>query len=449
MSSTSPAATTSGSMGRALSLLTATSLLSPVAGLVVAPILAHAFDPTDRGVLAAAIAPSTLILSVATLGLPEALTYFCANVRWRTRALLLRASGLTFLLWLVLLGLTVVFTPQLSKDDAQLARLILLAGVIILPALMVNLLRGAAVGLHAWNVVALERVVLAVARIFVFGGLYLSGHLTLLTAVVAAVGLPAAAGLVYLGVCVFRSEPAPPGEDRVVRTGEFMRYGLRVWLGSIASILLARVDQLLMTPLSSAYDLGIYAVAVTVSELPMVASGAVQSALFGINSRDRDADKLALAGRLFFILASLGCIAVAVTLPLWIGNVFGNDYRAAVGPTILLLAGSLIVIPATSAGTALNAWGRPELRSIGLLITLAVNLVLLFVLVPRYGVYGACYASIVGSLVFAGLLLGFASRVTGLTVRAFVLPRAGDITTLYHLSTKFGRKILRRTAADD
>jgi len=436
-------------MGRALSLLTATSLLSPLAGLVVAPILAHAFVPTDRGLLAAGIAPSTLILSVATLGLPEALTYFCANFRWRTRALLLRAAGLTFLLWLALLGLTVLFIPQLSKGDPQLTSLILLAGVIILPALMVNLLRGAAVGLHAWNVVARERVVLAVSRVLVFGGLYLSGHLTLLAAVVASVALPAAAGLVYLGVCVFSSEAAPADGGQAVRTPEFLRYGLRVWLGSIASILLARVDQLLMTPLSSAYDLGIYAVAVTVSELPSVASGAVQSALFGINSRDRDVDKLALAGRLFFILAALGCLAVAVTLPLWIGFIFGDAYRAAVWPTILLLAGSLIVIPATSAGTALNAWGRPELRSVGLLITLTVNLVLLFVLVPRYGVLGACYASIVGSVVFAMLLLGFASRVTGLSVRAFVVPRGQDIGTLYHLSTRFGRKMLRRTGSGD
>jgi O-antigen/teichoic acid export membrane protein len=436
-------------MGRALSLLTASSLLSPIAGLVVAPILAHAFEPTDRGILTAAIAPSTLILSIATLGLPEALTYFSANFRWRTRALLLRASGLTFLLWLALLGLTVLFTPQLSKGDLHLKNLILLAGVIILPALMVNLLRGAAVGLHAWNVVALERVILAFSRVIVFGALYLSGHLTLLAAVVATVVLPAAAGLVYLGVCVFRSEPVPPDAGHPVQTPEFVRYGLRVWLGSIASILLARVDQLLMTPLSSAYDLGIYAVAVTVSELPSVASGAVQSALFGINSRDRDADKLARAGRLFFILAGLGCLAVGVTLPLWIDFVFGDAYRGAIWPTILLLAGSLIVIPATSAGTALNAWGRPELRSIGLLITLAVNLVLLFTLVPRYGVLGACWASVVGSLVFAALLLSFASRLTGLSVRAFVVPRGQDIGTLYHLSTRLGRKFLRRKGSDE
>ena len=436
-------------MGKALSLLTASSVLSPIAGLIVAPILAHAFDPIDRGILTAAIAPSTLILSIATLGLPEALTYFSANFRWRTRALLLRATGLTFLLWLALLGLTVLFTPQLSKGQLQLKGLILLAGVMILPALMVNLLRGAAVGLHAWKVVALERVILAVSRVLVFGGLYLAGQLTLLAAVVATVVLPATAGLVYLGICVFRSEPAPPDAGQVVQTPEFVRYGLRVWLGSIASILLARVDQLLMTPLSTAYDLGIYAVAVTISELPSVASGAVQSALFGINSRDRDADKLARAGRLFFILAGAGCLVVAVTLPLWIGSVFGDAYRAAIWPTVLLLAGSVIVIPATSAGTALNAWGRPELRSIGLLITLAVNLVLLFVLVPRFGVLGACYASIVGSVVFAALLLGFASRVTGLTVRTFVFPRGSDIATLYHLSTGFGRKMVRRTGSDD
>ena len=80
---------------RAVVLMSATSLLVPAAGVVTAPILAHARSVDGRGELAAALAPAALMLNAATLGLPDSLTYHIAKVPQIARSVLARASLVT------------------------------------------------------------------------------------------------------------------------------------------------------------------------------------------------------------------------------------------------------------------------------------------------------------------------------------------------------------------
>src|SRR5690606_5393360 len=74
--------------------------------------------------------------------------------------------------------------------------------------------------------------------------------------------------------------------DRAISYSSLLGYGARIWLGSLSGVVLSRIDQLLMVPLSNAGRLVLYAVAVTVCEAPVMLSSAMRNVVFSADSAD-------------------------------------------------------------------------------------------------------------------------------------------------------------------
>jgi O-antigen/teichoic acid export membrane protein len=430
--------------------MTATSFLVPAAGLVTAPLLARALSADGRGELAAAIAPAGLMLAAATLGLPDALTYHLAKRPRSTRPALAWASLITVGLGLVCLLGTFLAISFLSAGDDSLGRLILLATALTVPALLVNVFRGAATGRQMWTAVAVERVIITTMRVVGFGLLFVTDDLTVLAGVLVNTVTPIVAGVVYWPLLRRWREPNEVGNEAIAEpdavgkdgTAEpdaeaadgrgtlqlIVRFGSKVWLGSVASMLISRASQLLMTPLSSVEDLGLYTVASTVSDLPLIVALAIQGALFGVNSKDRDAAQVTGTARLTIFVAFVGCVVLGASLPFWIVPLFGSGFRSATIPSLMLLVSALICIPGLMAGTGLSAWGRPGLRSVGLAVTLVANVAAFVLLVPLFGVFGAAWTSIISNVVLATFMVLAARRVMGVPARHFFVVRRSDVS---------------------
>lgn len=407
--------------------MTASSFLVPAAGVLTQPILAQALGVDGRGELAAAIAPAALVISVATLGLPDALTYYVAKHPSITRRAMLGAGMISVALGLLCLGATVLALPFLSTGDPTLGNLIVFGMAVTVPALLVGVLRGAATGRQMWNAVAVERLVNTLLRIVALVGLFIAGELTVFMAVLVSVVTPLIAGVVYWRL-LFRpphDETEQPLEGGPIRP--LVSYGSRVWLGAVASMLLGRLGQILMAPLSSVQDLGLYSVATTIADLPLIVAVAIQGTLFGVNSKTTDAGKLTTTTRLTLFVGFLGCAVLGGTLPLWIGPLFGAEFVAATVPTLMLMLSALLCIPGLMAATGVSAWGRPGLRSLGLGITLVVNLGTFVVLVPLYGVIGGCIVSIISNVVMTTFMVLTASRVMQVPALDFLRVRRSDV----------------------
>lgn len=433
---------------RAVVLMTSSSFLVPAAGVLTQPILARALGVDGRGQLAAAIAPSLLVLAIATLGLPDALTYHLARRPSVSRPALLGASAITIGLGGLCLLATLAALPFLSVGDPLLARLIVLAMALTIPALVVNVLRGAAAGRQMWGAIALERLIITALRVVGFGTLFLVGRLTVESAVLTTVAIPIIAGLVYWPL--YRSGPVdqdvdgPTGRSTVPL---MVSYGSKVWAGSVASMLLSRTDQVLLAPLSSVEELGLYSVAVTVSDVPFIVVLAVAGALIGVDSRSNDAERVTATARLTLIVGVLGCGVLGAVLPFIIEPLFGPEFGAATLPTLLLTASALVSIPGLMASAGLASWGRPGLRSIGLLVTLIVNLATFVLAVPRLGAVGACTANIIGNLSMSVFMVITASRVMRTPISRFVLVGSADVRRGWEEAARAVRRLTRRGRA--
>lgn len=429
-------ATTTGeapTFRRAVLLMTVTSFLVPAAGVITAPILARALDTAGRGELAAAQAPALLMLAVATLGLPDALTFHLAKRPGLTQPAVARAIAVTILLGAGCVGVVWLALPFLSAGSVELGNLILLAAALTVPALVVGVLRGAAVGRQMWGLVGVERLLSTAARVGGLTTLWLSGNLTVLTALLIAVLTPVLSGLAYCRLLfVAEAETAGDRESSKGLLRDLASFGSRIWIGSVAGMLLARVGQIFMLPLSSAEDLGLYTVAGTISDVPLIVVLAIQGALFGLNSRTAEADKLATTTRLVLLAGIIGCGVLGATLPWWIGPLFGEAFVEATVPTLMLLISSVICIPGLLTASGVAAWGRPGLRSLGLGITLVINTVSFVILVPLFGVYGACWTSILNNVVLSSFMVVAASRVIGLPAHKFFLVGPSDFRLAKH-----------------
>jgi O-antigen/teichoic acid export membrane protein len=110
---------------RAVYLVTGSSLLVPLVGIVTAPILAQALGVAGRGSSPRAMAPNSLVVSVATLGLPEALTFSLARQPSLTRRPLVFSSIVGTVLGALCLAVAALSASVLSGGDDGLAGLLL------------------------------------------------------------------------------------------------------------------------------------------------------------------------------------------------------------------------------------------------------------------------------------------------------------------------------------
>jgi len=408
----------------------------PLVALFSGPILAQALGVDGRGAVAAATAPLALVVTVATFGIPEAVTWVVARSPGLARNAAGRGLALLTLAGLVAMAAVAVSAPWLSGGSAEVTQLILLAGLAIVPNLLVAVLRGVASATQSWRLVAIERILTSSLRLVVLIPFWLTGTLTPLVATLTVAVMPVAGAVVYLG----RMRSLPPRAvdvPRMARTDGLLGYGVRVWVGSLSGMLLSRIDQVLMTPLAGTYQLGLYVVAVSVSELPLIINQAVRDVTFVTDAAESVDARLSSSARISTLLCGLAALLLGVSMLWWLPFLFGEDFRDALPVAGVLLAAVVLGTPGSIGGSGLSARGRPGLRSVSLTIACLVNIGLLVLLAPTLGAMGAALATLAGNLISSNLNLLFLARVFGINPLAFYGVRRTDLATLARYLRRF------------
>lgn len=418
------------------------NVFPPAATFVMAPFLAHSLGVDGRGELAAVTAPFLLALSIGTFGIPDAVTQTIASGRrvarsgWWLSWLLLTIGGIA-----AFAAVNVAAPLIVGAEAEHLIALLTLATAATLPALLVALLRGRAAGRHAWGFITAERITAASVKIV--GTLVLAGTDRLdLTAAVALIAMsPIAGGVVYLFL------PRPPLSDSSttqVHARSLLHFSMRSWLGSAAGVLLVRLDQVLILPLASAEQLGLYAVAVNVAEVPVIVTNAVREVMLSSDAADADDVRVPRVARSASVLAVATALPLGCTAPLWVPFVFGAGFAAAVPVIAVSIIAVVIGVPGSIAGSTLTARGRPELRSTSILIGCIANVVALVALVPLLGAIGAATAALIGNLLSSNGSVRRACRLTGARIRDFYAVRPADARRVAATAIRLAHPILQR-----
>ena len=383
------------SLARASGALLAARILGASGFFVAAVIMARSLGPTGRGTLAFVTVVALLLARLASFGIGGATVYFAARRPAERPRLLGTNAGFVALSGGVAIGLVAAFlllVPGARPAGLTTGLIWLMIPGTILVCLVewgLSFLLGSrllraqsvAMGLGPWlYAVALAAAALLwnldverAAEAWVVSGLAWVTLIAILAISATGIALPSPALL-----------------------AESLRFGVRAWAGGLARSVNTRIDQLLMAYLSTQAALGIYAVAVNVSEALQYLPGAVAMAFAPAVAATASGDRLERTLRTFRGALLITVVTIppamaigAVLLPV----VFGEEFRASIAPFLILAPGAIGFLVMRVFSSALMGAALPGRSSVPAIAALVTGVALDLVLVPPYGATGAAIAS--------------------------------------------------------
>lgn len=407
--------------------------LAAAAELVV---LARLLGVEGRGAVAAAIAPLMLISTLFALGLPDTVTYFIAKAPEASRATLARARSLVLGLGVSGTIAVVLIAIPASSGNRDLFWLISLASLGVLPAMLAKVMRSAGFGLHSWALTSVETGAVGVLRVLVLATLAVVGSLNEVTAtaVIAGSSLFSVAILAFVPLEVTSPERAPSHRT-------LMTFGFATWLTSVSSVILLYLDQVLIVPLSSERELGIYSVSISITQLVLLVAYEMRSVALADQSREPKLHLVPRAARFSCAVTLAVATSVAVAAPLLVPAFFGIDFRDSVIPTWILLLYAVCYAPGLIAGAYLLSHRKLAVRSWAVFAGMVVNVLLLLALVPPFGSIGAALAMLIGGSIPSFIFIGYMKRVYGHPISSYLIPRPSDLLDMARHLVRLARSI--------
>jgi O-antigen/teichoic acid export membrane protein len=200
-------------------------------------------------------------------------------------------------------------------------------------------------------------------------------------------------------------------------------YGLKFHVSILAGAIIIRADLLVVNHFRGAAEAGVYSVASQFALLLMLLPGVIATLIFPRVTAEQDArgETTCLVSRYTTFIMFLCCLA-AVPLSLLLPLVYGPAFSYATKLLLILLPGVYLMGLESVLVQHFNALGVPRAIPLYWVAILALNLVLVFALVPRYGAQGAAIASSISyAAIFALVALHFHTTTGRSFAEVFVL----------------------------
>jgi O-antigen/teichoic acid export membrane protein len=388
----------------------ATTCFMQVCNILTGMLAAQLLLPAGRGELAAIILWPGLIAEMGNLGLHDALLYRAATRSASPRDLFAAIVALIGTLSVVLIAIGLVIVPivfrQHSPEVQAIALYFLCAYLpIYFSSLFTTGMFQGHLQMTTWNMLRALVPFTYLAGIVLLLAVDVRGVAEFAIAYIAAQAVSAAAGFFMVAR---RNWVALKPDIKVIRS--LIVYGIKVHVGDMVYSLRQRIDQALIALLLPAADLGIYTVALTIANGPLILVFTLANLAFPkISQQPTTAGKLEVFGRYlrFSLAATGGMIITAWILVPWVlPLLFGKPFAPAVPIANLLLLGTLPLAAKLMFQQALKAWDRPLVVGRAELVGLAVAAGLIAGLMPAFGLIGVALA-LVFSQLSAAAVMGF------------------------------------------
>jgi O-antigen/teichoic acid export membrane protein len=384
----------------------ATRLLMIVNSVAAGIIVARWLGAGGVGELAVINVAVATIVQFGSFGLPSSNTYFIAQDQAHFRAAAI--NSLLFALsigTLLAVALSSVATIRADWFGFVSPHLIRIASVQIpfqlltLIGLNILLASGKIREFNLFDLAAQSFVLInALAALIVFG-LGLDALVKLNTATSVLVTIVISVLLVITGKDLVQSR----WRADVALLRRMIGYGLKFHVSVLVGAIVFRADLLVVNHFHGPTEAGVYSVATQFSLLLMLLPGVIATLLFPRVTSEQDAsgETTWLVTRhtaLIMLICCLAAVPASFLLP-W---VYGPAFANATWLLLILLPGVYLIGLESVLVQHFNALGLPRIIPIYWVVTLIVNLILVFALVPRFGAFGAAIASTISyALIFS------------------------------------------------
>jgi len=391
-----------------------------LAGTATGIIAARTLGPSGRGDLAAIIVPLSIAPYALAFGLPTFASRSAAG--GRDLGLILGTAGaLAFGIGCVAIPPCIVLAHALAGDHGGVLT-VLLVGFALLPLMLTfNVLADIGLGLQLWSGVTAQRLIPIILALLGYVVLAVTDRFTAASA--GAVVL--AGGLLSVIPFLPVARRARPWRWAGGVAGEAVAFGARAMPITVSQLLNHRLDQFLMVPLVSRRQLGLYAVAVTVSAVAGMLASAMNTVLYPKFAAGEPIGVAAPLRRGLFAVTAI-CLVLAIVSPIFIPLAFGKAFQDAVPMALILLAASIPLAGVTILAALFSAGRRILAAGVSEIATLCLTVVGLLLLLDPLGGLGAAIVSLVAYTFNFGWLLRIAVRDHGGAVTDYLFIRRDE-----------------------
>lgn len=430
--------------GRATSLLRDTTVtfasraLAIMLSLGIASATAWLLGPAGKGELSICLVFASLLVLGLGFGVEMGCAYHVGSKRAPVEAILgvqIVGFGVTVAL-MVVVGVGCLYSPLPFVGKVPFTALVLAivyAGTQLFFVYMTVLFMGLGRLTH-YNLARIGSQ--GVTFLFLLGGCWLYPNSAV---AVAAYGVGALAAGSSLVAALARGRMATGITISWATIAACYKYGIKYYFGKLATLTNVQLGVIVISLIGTVENVGLFSAAIgLVSRLSIVPETLNIVLLPRVLRRQAAAaDLVVRCCRVAMIVTAAMAILLAVLSKPVVALLLSPAFLPAVGPLLLLLPSALMRCFSHVLISYFNGVGRPEYNSVTLLTGLAVNVVLMLLLLPRWGLLGAATATTLAYFTQAWLAILLFRRSTRTAWREF-LPRAGDIKTILSLARQRG-----------
>lgn len=404
-------------------------------GLATSIMLTRWLLPTGRGEVAAVLLWPMLLTYAANLGLIDAITFYTAAGKFEEETIL-GTSLLSVVAQVAVFGsigymILPFVMPQQSPSVVWLSKVYLLYMPVSLATLyLMSILQGRLLMIR-YNAV---RLVIPIGYFIVTILLQTSDRLTVQSVIATNMALNVAA--LTVAVALIR-----PGisfskikfDCSLAR--EMLTFGLKTHVGGLTSQLNVRLDQVVLAALLDPAQLGLYVAAVSASNPLQIVPSAVRMvatpAIAASRTVSDQAQHITKVMGTYWSSTLLVYPPLAISLPVLIPLVYGEEFRTAILAAQILLVGAVFQGGKLILGGVSQALNRPWVSSKAELVGLLGSGVGVVVLVPILGINGAAIAIALSSLLVLIFLIHGIGTLTGISTDNLVRPNTSQIKSAF------------------
>lgn len=171
-------------------------------------------------------------------------------------------------------------------------------------------------------------------------------------------------------------------------------------------MIFSRVENLIIPTLSSVYILGLYSITKIFYNIIITIPTAFSGYVFGIYCDNDINFNIQLCLRvmvLILILSSAATIIIFYFINYFLIVAFGSDFTIATDPAKILIASALVLAISMPINSLLFAINKPIIPSTIGILSIINTIAMMFLLIPKYSLIGAAYASFIGSILITFL----------------------------------------------
>lgn len=405
--------------------------------LITSIIAARILGPEKNGIISAILVYPSIFLSFGSLGIRQSTTYLLGQGKFKEEEI---KHGITQI-WLVTSVICVIgsflLINYLSSDKSDLY-LILLAIAPIPFTLFNNYNSGIFLGknnIRIFNQINwIPPFLIAVSTLLFLAilGLEIEGYF------IALLIGPFSLTLILLFKNDFISSFSLNVNSSVIKP--LISLGLIYALSLLIINLNYKFDIIMLDIMSSDYQTGIYSKGASITEylwhIPMLLSTLV----FARSATSKDgasfSKKVATLLRISFVLILFGSIVLWLFSYYIVTGMYGAAFEDSVSVLKYLLPGVVLLTVYKVMNMDLAGKGKPWIAIATMTPALIINIILNYLLIPKFGANGSAFSSTI-SYSFAAITFLFAySRVTGITIREIITYKKQDFNFLKQLRNK-------------